>query len=149
VLDMARRSPHRWSHRVATVSTFPPAGLFASPAETIAATMARPDVSPGGLGGAIRMVTFFANRAGRNLTAERAAELARARRLLQARRAEAVVVPPERRVAGAYRHAALGEVTVERRGRGWAMRRGGAGPPIALGPDGWAYLAPVEGTISP
>ena len=69
----------RWSGRVATASTFPPPGLFTADAETIAATMARPEVSPGGLGAAIRMVSFFVNRAGRNLPEARRVELERAR----------------------------------------------------------------------
>jgi len=129
-----------WSAAVTTVSTFPPEGLFAESAETIAETMARPDVSPGGLGGAIRMVTFFANRSGRNLTEERRAELDRAKRLLRERRRAIPVVPPEKRAPGRYRHATLGAVIVERHGRGWVMRCGASEPPIALGPDGWRYL---------
>ena len=35
----------RWSADIATVSTFPPEGLFTADAETTAATMARPDAS--------------------------------------------------------------------------------------------------------
>lgn len=134
------RPARRWSDRVATASTFPPPGLFTAPAEVIAATMARPEVSPGGLGAAIRMVTFFANRAGRTLPAERVAELARAKALLRDRRAEAPLRPPAERTPGRYHHVALGPVLVERRGRGWVMRRGADEPPIPLGPDAWSYL---------
>jgi tRNA(adenine34) deaminase len=68
------------------VSTFPPPGLFAKDAETIAAVMATKRVSPQGLGSGIRMVQFFINRAGRNLPAKQRRELERAKRLLQARR---------------------------------------------------------------
>ncbi len=135
-----RQDPRRWSAGITTASTFPPPGLFTARAEVIAETMARPEVSPGGLGAAIRMVTFFANRAGRALPAPRAAELARAKALLRQRRAAAPVWPAAARAPGRYRHVALGPVLVERRGRGWVMRRGTAEPPIPLGPDAWAYL---------
>jgi tRNA(adenine34) deaminase len=73
---------------VRTVSTFPPPGLFAKDAETIARVMARKKVSPKGLGSAIRMVQYFLNRAGRNLPARRRRELERAKRILQARHAK-------------------------------------------------------------
>jgi hypothetical protein len=129
-----------WSAGIKTISTFPPGGIFAERAEKIAETMARPEVSPGGLGGAIRMVTYFANRAGRNLPKERLAELERAKRLLRDRKAAAPVTPPEKRAAGRYRHTVLGPVLVQRHGRAWTMRRGADQPPIALGPDGWQYL---------
>ena len=138
-----RREPRRWSAGVTTVSTYPPPRLFTESAETIAATMARPEVSPGGLGAAIRMVTFFANRAGRALPAGRVAELTRAKQLLRERRAAASVMPPAERAPGRYRHVALGPVMVERRGRGWVMRGGPGDVPIALGPDAWSYLRRV------
>lgn len=130
----------RWSGVVGTASTFPPPGLFARDAETIAATMARPDVSPGGLGAAIRMVTYYLNRAGRLLPRARRDELERARRILQRRRRDASTLPPRARAPGTYRHPALGIVEVVRRGRRWVMHRGGAGPPIPIGPDGWMLL---------
>jgi tRNA(adenine34) deaminase len=72
-----------WISAVGTVSTFPPPGTFTKSAEEIARTMARRDVSPLGLGSAIRMVQYFINRSGRNLTAERRKELERAKRILQ------------------------------------------------------------------
>lgn len=136
-------APARWSGRVATASTFPPAGLFAADAETIADTMARPDVSPGGLGAAIRMVTFFANRAGRGLGAARRRELERAKDLLRARRAALPAAPAAQRREGPHRHVALGPVRVARRGRLWVMLREGDAPPIPIGPDGWRYLTPA------
>ena len=79
-------SPRRWSSGVTTVSTFPPAGLFTMDAATIARVMATKNVSPKGLGSAIRMVQFFINRAGRNLPASRRRELEEAKHLLQDRR---------------------------------------------------------------
>ena len=79
----ARRG--RWVHRVTTVSTFPPRGLYTRDAETIARVMARPSVSPRGLGSAIRMVQFYINRGGRVLSARRRRELEKAKALLQER----------------------------------------------------------------
>lgn len=137
-----RRHGRRWSAAIATASTFPPAGLFTQDAETVAATMARPEVSPGGLGAAIRMVTFFINRSGRSLPASRRTELERAKRLLQARRDTLPDMWLPARRPGAYRHAALGPVRVVRRGRAWFILRPGDSPPIPLGPDGWRYLVP-------
>lgn len=139
---MRTRQRRRWSHAVATDSTFPPAGLFTRDARTIAETMARPEVSPGGLGPAIRMVTFFINRAGRTLSEDRRAELEAAKRLLRERKAATPVLPPAQRAPGRYRHRALGPVRVEKRGRTWWMHHGPGRPPIALGPDGWRHLEP-------
>jgi tRNA(adenine34) deaminase len=49
--------------------------------------MARRDVSPKGIGSGIRMIQYFINRGGKNLTATRRAELERAKRILQQRAA--------------------------------------------------------------
>ena len=76
----------KWSHEVKTVSTFPPAGLFAKGAKTIARVMASKKVSPKGIGSGIRMIQFFINRAGKNLSPERKEVLQEAKRILQARR---------------------------------------------------------------
>jgi len=81
--------PRRWSHKVKTVSTHPPARLYTKDAETIARVMATRRVSPKGIGSAIRMVQFFINRAGRTLPPERRRELERAKALLQQRRTRA------------------------------------------------------------
>src|SRR5262245_32195173 len=69
-----------------TDSTHPPAHTFAGSASQIARTMARKDVSPKGLGSAIRMIQYFINRGGRRLSASRRRELERAKRILQQRR---------------------------------------------------------------
>ena len=66
-----------------TVSTFPPKDLYTKDAETIARVMATKKVSPKGLGSAIRMVQFYINRAGKNLSASRKRELKKARHILQ------------------------------------------------------------------
>ena len=65
-----------------------PTIAYSSPgsASQIARTMARKDVSPKGLGSAIRMVQYFINRGGRRLSASRRRELERAKRILQQRR---------------------------------------------------------------
>jgi len=78
----------KWVHKVETVSTFPPAGLFTKDAETIARSMARKNVSPRGIGSGIRMIQYFINRGGKGLTPARKRELEKAKRILQARARE-------------------------------------------------------------
>lgn len=75
----------KWSGKVRTVSTYPPEGLFTKDPETIARTLASKKVSPKGPGSGMRMLTFFINRAGKNLSARRKADLKRAKELLSAR----------------------------------------------------------------
>jgi hypothetical protein len=74
----------KWSHSVTTVSTYPPEGIFTEDAKTIARVMSSPEVSPKGIGSGIRMVQFYINRAGKNLSSERKAELEKAKRIMQA-----------------------------------------------------------------
>ena len=73
----------KWIRKVKTVSTYPPKGTFTKDAETIARVMSSKEVSPKGIGSAIRMVQFFINRAGKNLPADRKAELEKAKRILR------------------------------------------------------------------
>jgi hypothetical protein len=75
----------KWSHNVTTDSTYPPQGIFTKDAETIARVMSSPEVSPKGIGSGIRMVQFFINRAGKNLSPERKTELEKAKRIMQAK----------------------------------------------------------------
>jgi tRNA(adenine34) deaminase len=82
----AKGSDNRWSSKVKTVSTFPPKDTFNQDAETIAKTMAKKKVSPKGLGSAIRMVQYFINRGGKNLSASRKHELEKAKKILQGMR---------------------------------------------------------------
>ena len=83
---MARTSkPKKWSAKVTTDSTHPPKGLFSKSAATIANTLASKKVSPKGTASGMRMLTFFINRAGKNLSATRQKELARAKNLLSRR----------------------------------------------------------------
>jgi tRNA(adenine34) deaminase len=72
----------KWSGKVKTVSTYPPAGLFTRDPETIARTLASKKVSPKGPGSGMRMLTFFMNRAGKNLSASRKAAIQKAKKLL-------------------------------------------------------------------
>jgi len=78
----AKRKNRRWIASVKTVSTYPPAGLFTKSAATIARTLASKKVSPKGPGSGMRMLTYFINRAGKGLSAERRAELEKAKTLL-------------------------------------------------------------------
>jgi hypothetical protein len=79
----------RWVGSVKTVSTFPPAGLFTKDARTIARSLASKKVSPKGIGSGVRMLTYFINRAGRQLSRARRAELEKAKRLLREKMAAA------------------------------------------------------------
>jgi len=74
-----------WLQNVTTDSTSPPDRIFTKDAETIARVMARKDVSPKGIGSAIRMVQYFINRGGKGLSKSRKKELEKAKRLLQER----------------------------------------------------------------
>jgi tRNA(adenine34) deaminase len=84
---MAKKT--KWVRKVKTVSTAPPKDLFTKDAQTIAKTMAKPSVTPKGIGSAIRMIQFFINRAGKNLPVTRKRELAKAKGLLQKKKAAA------------------------------------------------------------
>jgi tRNA(adenine34) deaminase len=79
------RKKRKWSASVKTDSTHPPTGLFSKDAATIARTLASKRVSPKGPGSGMRMLTFFINRAGRNLSAKRRVVLNRAKSLLSER----------------------------------------------------------------
>jgi Protein of unknown function (DUF3175) len=75
----------RWVASVKTDSTHPPEGLFTRSASTIARTLASKKVSPKGPASGLRMLTYFINRAGRELPATRRAELEKAKKLLSDR----------------------------------------------------------------
>ena len=84
----AEKEEEKWSASVKTDSTHPPAGLFNKSAATIARTLASKRVSPKGPGSGMRMLTFYINRAGHNLSAKRRAELNKAKSLLSQRVAQ-------------------------------------------------------------
>ncbi|HEY3928154.1 MAG TPA: DUF3175 domain-containing protein [Candidatus Koribacter sp.] len=75
----------KWSAKVTTDSTHPPAGLFKKSAAVIARSLASKKVSPKGPSSGMRMLTFYLNRAGKNLSAARRRELQRAKELLSQR----------------------------------------------------------------
>ena len=77
----------RWSAEVTATSdaTHPPEGLFKKDAATIARTLASKKVSPKGPASGMRMLTFYVNRAGHNLSAVRLRELDKAKQLLHQR----------------------------------------------------------------
>jgi hypothetical protein len=82
---MSIRKKNRWISSVKTDSTHPPSGLFTQSAATITRTLASRRVSPKGPVSGLRMLTYFINRAGRGLSAERRAELQKAKALLSER----------------------------------------------------------------
>jgi Protein of unknown function (DUF3175) len=82
---MATRNRKRWVARVKTDSTHPPRGLFTKDASTIARVLASKRVSPKGPGSGMRMLTYYINRAGHNLSPSRRAKLERAKSLLSKR----------------------------------------------------------------
>lgn len=77
-----RKSTTRWVAKVTTDSTHPPAGLFTKDAATIVKTLTSRKVSPKGPGSRMRMLTYFINRGGKNLSATRRNELEKAKKLL-------------------------------------------------------------------
>ena len=80
-----RRTAHgrrKWSASVTTDSTHPHAGLFNKDAKTIARELASKRVSPKGPSSGMRMLTFYINRAGKNLPATRLKVLEEAKKLL-------------------------------------------------------------------
>ena len=75
----------KWSAGVTTDSTHPREGLFNKDARTIARELASKRVSPKGPSSGMRMLTFYINRAGKNLPASRLKVLANAKKLLHER----------------------------------------------------------------
>jgi tRNA(adenine34) deaminase len=72
----------KWSAKVDTDSTHPDEGLFKKSASAIAKALATKKVSPKGPSSGMQMLNFYINRAGKNLTQERHAELEKAKTLL-------------------------------------------------------------------
>jgi hypothetical protein len=83
--DTSHKSSHgtrKWSAGVNTDSTHPQPGLFNQDAKTIARELSSKRVSPKGPSSGMRMLTFYINRAGRNLPATRLKVLEEAKVLL-------------------------------------------------------------------
>jgi tRNA(adenine34) deaminase len=72
----------KWSAKVDTDSTHPDQGLFNKNASAIAKALASKKVSPKGPASGMRMLNFYINRAGKNLSESRQAELEKAKTLL-------------------------------------------------------------------
>ena len=72
----------KWSAKVTTDSTHPDEGLFNQSASTIAKELASKKVSPKGPASGMRMLNFYSNRAGKNLSTSHHAELEKAKTLL-------------------------------------------------------------------
>ena len=72
----------KWSAEVDTDSTHPDQGLFLKSPRTIANALATQKVSPKGPASGMRMLNFYINRAGKNLSKERLAKLEEAKQLL-------------------------------------------------------------------
>jgi hypothetical protein len=77
-----KKTAKKWVAGVTTDSTHPPEGLFTKDAATIARSLASKKVSPKGPGSGMKMLNYFINRGGKNLTASRRHELEKAKRLL-------------------------------------------------------------------
>jgi hypothetical protein len=83
------RGKAKWSAAVDTDSTHPRSGLFNRDAKTIARELASRKVSPKGPSSGMRMLTFYINRAGKNLPSKRLKVLENAKHLLHERIAAA------------------------------------------------------------
>jgi Protein of unknown function (DUF3175) len=82
---MTAKNSHKWSAGVDTDSTHPRSGLFNKDAKTIARELASPKVSPKGPSSGMGMLTFYINRAGKNLSPHRLKVLEHAKQLLHER----------------------------------------------------------------
>ena len=85
---MSAKKTKQWVKTVTKDSTHPQEGLFNKSAATIARSLASKKVSPKGPASGMRMLTYYINRAGRNLSAKRRAELEKAKSLLSKRMAK-------------------------------------------------------------
>jgi tRNA(adenine34) deaminase len=72
----------KWSAKVKTESTYPEKGLFTQSPTAIAKALASKRVSPKGPASGMRMLNFYINRAGKNLSASRHAALEKAKSIL-------------------------------------------------------------------
>jgi len=81
----SRTATKKWSASVKTNSTKPPEGLFTKTAPAIARALASKRVSPKGPTSGLRMLTFYINRAGKQLSERRRKELEKAKDLLSNR----------------------------------------------------------------
>jgi hypothetical protein len=80
-----KKPAKNWVAHVTTDSTHPAKGLFTKDAASIARSLASKRVSPKGPGSGMRMLNYFINRGGHNLSASRRRELEKAKKLLSRR----------------------------------------------------------------
>jgi len=73
----------RWSAKVTSDSTHPGPGLFKKSAKKIASDLLKKSVSPKGPGQAMQMLSFYENRGGKNLSAERKSTLEDAKGIIR------------------------------------------------------------------
>jgi tRNA(adenine34) deaminase len=79
VQEFSMATKKKWSAKVTTDSTHPDEGLFNQSPSAIAKALASKRVSPKGPASGMRMLNFYINRAGKNLSASRKAELEKAK----------------------------------------------------------------------
>lgn len=79
VQEFSMATKKKWSAKVITDSTHPDEGLFNQSASAIAKALASKKVSPKSPASGMRMLNFYINRAGKNLSASRKAELEKAK----------------------------------------------------------------------
>ena len=101
-----KKTKKKWSAEVTTDSTHPDEGLFNQSAATIAKALASKKVSPKGPASGMRMLNFYINRAGKNLSASRHAELEEAKTLLSEIIARQKSKPPAKAAKNATKKAA-------------------------------------------
>ena len=87
----------RWSAKVKTDSTKPGPGLFKKSAKAIAEGLAKKSVAPKGPGQAMQMLSFYENRGGKNLSAERKKTLENAKDILRAKEGKAPAKKPAKK----------------------------------------------------
>ena len=89
----------KWSAKVDTDSTHPDEGLFNKSPSAIAKALSSRKVSPKGPGSGMRMLTFYINRAGKNLTQERTDALQKAKTILSGILADQKAEPTAKKAA--------------------------------------------------
>jgi tRNA(adenine34) deaminase len=93
----ATPASRRWSAKVTSDSTHPSAGLFKKSPGAIADEMLKPSVSPNGPGQAMQMLSFYENRAGKNLPAERKQALEKAKDIVREREEASASKPKKKK----------------------------------------------------
>jgi tRNA(adenine34) deaminase len=89
----------KWSAKVNTDSTHPDKGLFNKSPSAIAKALASKKVSPKGPASGMRMLNFYINRAGKNLSASRHAALEKAKTILSGIIADEKKQTPKKKTA--------------------------------------------------